>query len=213
MNFPDVRYVINWGPARSLLDHHQEAGRAGGDGKQADVVVIYHGNQLTHHEDNVKDFVRSNGCLRVASYRPLDKSIKPMLPAHDWCSNCKKTCTCSGNKCKLERLPFEQESIKAGTSAPTSRTRLITEEDKDDLSAALEELQLMETSGNSLFDETSSHGFSAELISDIVENSHSRFTLEDITDAFPVFSLRHAFKILEVFHEVFGDIPKCARNC
>ena len=41
VNFPDIRYIINWGPARNLLDHHQEAGRAGRDGKQSDIVVIY----------------------------------------------------------------------------------------------------------------------------------------------------------------------------
>lgn len=46
VNFPDICYVVNWGPARNLLDHHQEAGRAGRDGKQSDIVVIYHGQQL-----------------------------------------------------------------------------------------------------------------------------------------------------------------------
>jgi hypothetical protein len=55
------------GPARNLLDHHQEAGRAGRDGKQSDIVVIYHGQQLTHCEDEVKSFVKSTSCLRVAS--------------------------------------------------------------------------------------------------------------------------------------------------
>lgn len=29
VNFPDVRYVIMYGPARSLLDFHKETGRAG----------------------------------------------------------------------------------------------------------------------------------------------------------------------------------------
>ena len=28
VNFPDIRYIITWGAARSLLDFHQEAGRA-----------------------------------------------------------------------------------------------------------------------------------------------------------------------------------------
>ena len=65
VNFPDIRYVINWGPARNLLDHHQEAGRAGRDGKQSDIVVIYHGQQLTHCEDEVKSFVKSKSCLRL----------------------------------------------------------------------------------------------------------------------------------------------------
>lgn len=40
VNFPDVRYVINWGPARTLLDYHQEAGRAGRDGKQAHSISL-----------------------------------------------------------------------------------------------------------------------------------------------------------------------------
>lgn len=33
VNFPDIRFIINWGPARNILDQHQEAGRAGRDGK------------------------------------------------------------------------------------------------------------------------------------------------------------------------------------
>ena len=28
VNFPDIRYIITWGAARSLLDFRQEAGRA-----------------------------------------------------------------------------------------------------------------------------------------------------------------------------------------
>lgn len=41
INFPDIRYIINWGPARNLLDHHWEAGRAGRHRRQLDVVLIY----------------------------------------------------------------------------------------------------------------------------------------------------------------------------
>ena len=40
VNFPDVCFIINWGPAWSILDQHQEAGRAGRDGKRAHVVAI-----------------------------------------------------------------------------------------------------------------------------------------------------------------------------
>ena len=34
VNFPDVRYVIHWGPAHNILDYHQESGRGEKDGKQ-----------------------------------------------------------------------------------------------------------------------------------------------------------------------------------
>ena len=53
VNFPDVRYIINWGPARTILDQHQEAGRAGRDGKKSHVIVIYHGQQVSHCEQEV----------------------------------------------------------------------------------------------------------------------------------------------------------------
>ena len=42
VNFPDVKYVVNWGPTRTLLDYHQEAGRAGSDGSPAHSIIIYH---------------------------------------------------------------------------------------------------------------------------------------------------------------------------
>ena len=39
VNFPNIRYVLMWGPPRSLLDFHQEAGRAGRDGLPADCIT------------------------------------------------------------------------------------------------------------------------------------------------------------------------------
>ena len=48
VNFPDIRYIINWGPARTLIDQHQEAGRAGRDDKLSHGIVIYHGQHNYH---------------------------------------------------------------------------------------------------------------------------------------------------------------------
>ncbi|CAB3977906.1 Hypothetical predicted protein [Paramuricea clavata] len=39
VNFPDVRYIVHWGPPRDLLDYHQKSGHAGRDGLTADVVT------------------------------------------------------------------------------------------------------------------------------------------------------------------------------
>ena len=55
---------------------------------QSDIVVIYHGQQLTHCEDEVKSFVKSTSCPRVASYSPFDPIITPHELGHDCCSNC-----------------------------------------------------------------------------------------------------------------------------
>ena len=77
VDFPNIRYVINWGPARSLIEQHQEAGRAGRDGAQSHIVICYHGNLLSKCED-VKNFVKTEDCFRVAAYKPFDKTIAPL---------------------------------------------------------------------------------------------------------------------------------------
>lgn len=205
VNFPDIRYIVNWGPARNLLDHHQEAGRAGRDGVTSDVVVIFHGQQLSHCEDDVKSFVRASGCLRVASYKAFDESIKPLEQGHDCCTNCRKSCLCQGDTCAAPKLPFEKDYSLSDDNFPTF-TRPVSEEDKTDICNALKELQLSERGRGLLFSKTSCHGFSDELIQDIVDNSCTTFTLEDVMNL-PVYSMKHALQILEIFNELFGDIP------
>ena len=153
VNFPDIRYIINWGPARNLLDHHQEAGRAGRDGKQSDIVVIYHGQQLTHCEDEVKSFVKSTSCLRVASYSAFDPNIKPLEPAHDCCSNCLTLCKCNMDECIVDLLPFGN----APTEIPKQQqiTRPVSAYDKAVLYSALLELRESQSiSGSCPFDKT-----------------------------------------------------------
>ena len=61
VNFPDIRYIINWGPACNLLDQHQEIGWAGRDGLPSHSIILYHGQQLSQCEQDVKDFVRADG--------------------------------------------------------------------------------------------------------------------------------------------------------
>ncbi|XP_031554742.1 mediator of RNA polymerase II transcription subunit 34-like [Actinia tenebrosa] len=102
VNFPDIRYVVNWGPARNILDHHQEAGRAGRHNVTSDVVIIFHGQQLSQCEDDVKSFLRASGCLRVASYKAFDESIKPLEQGHDCCTNCRESCLCQGDTCCIQ---------------------------------------------------------------------------------------------------------------
>ncbi|CAB4020860.1 Hypothetical predicted protein [Paramuricea clavata] len=136
-NFPDIRYTINWGPTRTILDFHQEAGRAGRDGNLSHVIVIYHGHQLSQCENDVKDFVNSDGCYRVACYKPFDDSIAPLNPHHNCCSNCFKLCECGSDNCNLV-LPFE-EQLGECVTLPT-KTRVVTEFDKNDIESPFVEL-------------------------------------------------------------------------
>ena len=203
VDFPNVRYVINWGPARSLLEQHQEAGRAGRDGLESHIIIPYHGNQLTQCDDDVKNFVKTEGCFRVAAYQPFDNTIEHLPVLHNCCSNCAKKCSCQDNGCNV-KLPFEGELIMS--QAEATITRVVTEEDRKDVrNAFLEIYQELCTFSNSF---GLGHCFSLELVDCIVENCHKLFTIGDINDYLPSFSLSHNLKILEILHEIFDDISE-----
>ena len=136
VNFLDLRYVINWGPARTILDLHQQAGRAGRDGNLAHILVIYHGEQVAQCEKEVKDFVRTTGCLRVAAYMSLDSEIMPGILPHECCSFCAASCKCNGENCSEETLPSQKEC----STQRTSTCRDVTPEDRNDLKSALVEV-------------------------------------------------------------------------
>ena len=88
----------------------------------------------------VKVFVRSDGCLRVASYEAFDPVIEPLQPGHDRCSNCRAICKCNGVECTAERFPFE-EGMGQTLSGGQTMARTVTDEDKCELYEALLELR------------------------------------------------------------------------
>jgi len=207
VNFPDIRYIVIWGAARSILDLHQEAGRAGRDGLQSHVIVIYHGQQVGPSEQEVKDFVRSKGCLRVAAYQSLDPGIKPINPLHDCCTYCTALCKCGGASCETHDLPFESNTNPSDiTERSEFHNREVTEKDRQDLRSALEEVVQSLKFQSLAIDESASHGFSKQLVDDVVKNCDGIFTVEDILSNYPVFSVGNALRILEVIQELFLDI-------
>lgn len=178
VNFPDVRYIVHFGPARTLLDFHQQAGRAGRDVDPSDVIVFFYGQQLSHCEDDVRAFLKSTGCFRVASYSTFDPDIAPLLPLHDCCNFCAKSCTCdSSDSCTGLAKAFEKES-SVEQENPT-QCRHVSDEEKAVVNDALSKMQsaISHGYGRSAFGSTSSHGFSKELISDVVAHCHNLFSV------------------------------------
>lgn len=205
VNFPDIRYIVNWGPARTLLDQHQEAGRAGRDGLPSHVLILYHGQQLSHCEEDVKEFVKTKGCLRVAAYKSLDESIQPQEPQHSCCNHCSLNCNC--DLCEANIPLFEKKASNKNAAREFLLIRPATNQDKLDLTDSLKEIQDSLVRRHSVFDGVSCHGFSDQLVQDVVANCHRLFTISDILELCPVFSLNHALKVLEITQELFLDIP------
>ena len=134
----------------------------------------------------MKEFVKTTGCYRVAVYKPFDPLIVPVNPGHNCCLYCAQ-CECNPPLC-----------------------RPVSDEDNEDLQAALTELSLGKrnhlTSGT--IGAVSLNCFSPELVDDIVSNCHKLFSIQDIVGSnLPVYSIAHSLKIQEVIQEIFEDIP------
>ena len=207
VNFPSIRYIVNFGPARSILEQHQEFGRAGRDGLQSHARIIYHGQQLSYCEEAVKDFIKSECCLRVAAYKVLDNSVQPLQPPHLCCKNCSALCDCHEGNCLFIPPKFEGDFPSSSHHKVPHLTRPVSDEDESDLKAALDEIKHSMSQGIHLLDNVSVHCFSPHLVDDVVKNCSRIFTIGDILDTCPVFSFTNAIKILEVIQEIFLDIP------
>ena len=173
------------------------------------LITIYHGHQLSHCEDDVKEFVKTTGCYRLAVYKPFDPLIVPVNPGHNCCLYFAQKCSCDDCSDGLtNKYPFEDKLVLCDCNPPLCRP--VSDKDKEDLQAALTELSL--GNGNHLTSGTigavSLNCFSAELVDDIVSNCHKLFTIQDIVGSnLPVYSIAHSLKILEVIQEIFEDIP------
>ena len=205
VNFPNVKYIIHMGPARNAVDHIQEVGRAGRNGEPSHNIVIYYGNQLMHCAKSVKDFCKTNSCIRKALFKDF-ASVNNVDPLHSCCSNCALICKCSGPDCQKE-YPFDNPLGSTEVLEKVRCQRNVIDEDRKALEEALFELKSkFDIHSLTVFGSSSSHGFSDALISAIVQKASKIFSLNDLISEFPIFNISHGKLILEVFNEIFEDI-------
>ena len=197
INFPDIRYVIHWGPARNLLDYHQQSGRAGRDDKPANIIIFCYGQQTSFCEQNVTDFVNETGCFRIAAYKPFDDKVQSVVPAHDCCNYCAQMCSSGGDMCTVRPAlhdckPDQTEVPQVAISHPVS------EVDKQDLESGLYEVVNLIFDTMRLLDQnTTLPDYIKQLVEGIMERAHAIFTVNDIVENYPVFSIHHALKVVE----------------
>lgn len=86
-------------------------------------------------------------------------------------------------------------------------TRPFSNQDKLDVTDSLMEVKDSPIKSNSVFDDISFHGFSEQLVQDVVANCHHPFIVNDILELCPTFSIVHALKVLELIQEPFLNIP------
>ena len=214
VNFPDIRFIVMYGPPRDILDLHQKAGRAGRDGLSSDILIYYYGQQISHVDEDVREFLKTDDCMRVAAYSIYDQDVVPLHPAHSCCGFCAASCCCDEVKGKCEKVsgPYHFNLVPNSIENPRMANlyRSVSEEDKCILHDALKEQQINMSSYNAIvaLGSVSSHGFSEQVISDVVENCNKIFSVEDVITYSPIFSRNQAMEVLSIFSEVFNDIDE-----
>ena len=185
VDFPHVKYVIHFGPGRTLTDHLQQAGRAGRDSQQAYNIILYQGKHLSLCEPTMKEVIRKKECIRkllLCHFTDDDISL-PTL--HDCCSRCHTSCTCEGEECSKPYFNFDQMTDISMRKKIRELWNVCTE-DKQCLKEALQEvgLSLDLSSGVTLFDSTGliTHGFSDNVIESIIENCDKIFNINDLME-------------------------------
>ena len=139
VDFPHVRYVIHFGPGRTLADHLQQAGRAGRDSESAYNIITYLGKHLVGCEGHIRNVVKQDDCIRkllLFHFTDDDLTLKPM---HDCCNRCHALCKCDGDKCAKAFFPFDKLPSK---TEEVEKVRKVTDCDKTALRDALKEIKV-----------------------------------------------------------------------
>lgn len=205
VNFPHVRFVVQYTPPNTLVDFIQEAARGGRDGLQAHNIVYYTRQQLSQCSKEVKTVINHEGCDRKELYSYFSESELSVEPGHKCCSNCRKACKCEGENCG-HKQPFIIIPVDETNLTP-EKVRELSETDLLDLSLAMEELQEQYSAcGPSLFHPESSHGFSDQLIENIVQHAPFIKSADYLQKHLYMFTSKHVMDVLEVFQELFEDI-------
>ena len=126
--------------------------------------------------------------------------VKPLQPGHDCCSNCAVTCKCGGS---CSALTFENPVLIRQQQVLIQRKRDVMQQQRINLKEALTEMKEKFSTRCSL----EVHGFSDDLLKQLVEGACTIFSIKDIL-CFPVFSVKVATQILEIFQDIFHDIEE-----
>ncbi|CAB4006118.1 ATP-dependent DNA helicase -like [Paramuricea clavata] len=183
VDFPNVKYVIHFGPSKSLSSQLQEAGRAGRDGSEAFNIIMYLRKHIRNCEKQVKHAIKSGekSCVRQALLSHFDKDIQPN---------------------------FDNASIEEDIQVTPIRT--LSEDDKKCLKNALEELQgsLRSQSPVAVLNCDGSHlfGLDTYTIQTIVDNANNISGITDLWKYCPFSLIKLLIMILEVMGEMFSDI-------
>ena len=96
-----VYRMIHYGPSRNVEAYIQETGRAGRDGIQSAVYILYHGILLSHVDGHMRKFVKTRNCRRKELLKHFDWFGYQHDVPHLCCDKCAVLCHCGLQDCKV----------------------------------------------------------------------------------------------------------------
>lgn len=206
INFKDIRFVIHYGPPRSIEDFVQEIGRAGRDGKSAVSALLYQGKHLRKCDKSVQMYVKDNRCLRDLLMAEFEET-KTTQGDHNCCLSCHLNCQCVDEKCNIDIPLMHHTAQGRGLSKETLQKRKTTLQQRMLLDELLTDRQKELSSKCTVYymSPECTTGFSNHLIKSVLSNCKYIFDLEYIMENLPVFKKEHAYDILHMVRDTFDD--------
>ena len=216
-----VHRTIHFGPSKNIEAYIQETGRAGRDGEQSVAYLIYQGLFLNHVDKDIKQYVRETDCRRKTLLHKFDgmSSLTFPQPLHMCCDNCSVRCECGevdcGDLTKFPGITDQQKECIPRTRQCTQQQIATLKEHLNDYHKFLVK-ELLDKSNNdqlkTLMNPQFLLGFSEHQILQVVANVFKMFTLDDVCCYVEIWNMNHAFKILDILSQVFGDICEIDEN-
>ena len=183
---PNVRYVIHWGPPKTVEGYVQESGRCGRDGKDASAVLYFIRSDFSGYHppsDMVKEYcLNKKKCRRDLLMNEFDRGgnyTKP-TPFHRCCDVCTQLCECED--CLDLRAMASLELELCSTEQSTARPPLPPYK-QDLLKEALHAYRislLSDLTSPPLFGLAVATGITDTLIADIVQNTYNYTCVDDL---------------------------------
>ena len=209
INFPDIRYIVHYGPPRNIEDFLQEVGRGGRDGKPAVAILLFQGNHLRKCDRTIKQYANSENieCLRTSILAEFGEA-KSNPVGHDCCLLCHEKCHCNGSNPCTKQIPFDLHKNQSQSNKQTLlKKRKIMPDDIKLLEELLNDYQqkLVNSCSTYFLSPECTTGFSNNLKKSILSNAKYIFDIEYVLDNLHVFNVQHAIDITYMCADVFAD--------
>lgn len=112
-----VTTVVHFGPSKNVESYIQETGRAGRDGTQSNLFLVYNSLFLKHIDKDMKSYVATEDCRRkflLSFFESRQSEVESPLPIHLCCDNCALKCECGLEDCCAQ--------VKSPVASNTSNT-------------------------------------------------------------------------------------------